>query len=652
MKVLRSDEIFETIENLVKAASFSVKISSAWLKGNLVENLLKVLPENVSLEVVLRASELRDFFITDDYVFKKIKEKNGDIFLNNRLHAKFIIVDNKKAVVGSANFTEAGFSDYSKGNIEAAVYYDIEDDENEVNKLISYFEKIKEDSVKFDDDLVGFAINPVKSNSFEFILIEPDIKEESYVEVKTKEGIILGKVTSIYSYDMGFFANPFSSRETPLFGSFETFKTLFTARRDKNWKKAAVWSYLNENGDKVKVAVANVLGIIKDGKLETLLKPFDVGEAVYRASLKSLESLLKKNFSGSSMKYPIKIGKLEDSDIDVYIDLKEIINKHMLVLGTTGSGKSYFVKLLLSRIIRDNKNTLNQIFIFDPHGEYFDTLKEFGIPEDYILHIVFEDTLFPVYPEEVIDFIKSLGYSCLVSGNAKAASNNRSLISKFVKPSMKTTIFKEKGLLDLFKLLQPNEGITSNHVINEAIDIYEERILNNQRDIYNSLKEAISNNKKTIIFNFSKITDPKTRVNLAGLIMQELFKKNKEDKKERLIVLEEAHNFAPESSYGDVSAGKDNLALTMARKIASEGRKFNLGLVIITQRPAQVSKYVLSQANTQVMFRTLNSSDLDSISTYVEYTGKDIINLLPSLQTGMGVLSGLGVPFPLLVRVN
>jgi len=118
------------------------------------------------------------------------------------------------------------------------------------------------------------------------------------------------------------------------------------------------------------------------------------------------------------------------------------------------------------------------------------------------------------------------------------------------------------------------------------------------------------------------------------------------------LVLEEAHSFAPETAYGDVSAGKDNLSLTFARKIASEGRKFNLGLVVITQRPAQVSKYVLSQANTQVMFRTMNSADLSAIESYVEFARGDLLGLLPSFQTGTAVLSGLGAPFPLVLRVG
>jgi DNA helicase HerA-like ATPase len=87
----------------------------------------------------------------------------------------------------------------------------------------------------------------------------------------------------------------------------------------------------------------------------------------------------------------------------------------------------------------------------------------------------------------------------------------------------------------------------------------------------------------------------------------------------------------------------------MSRKIAAEGRKFGIGLVTITQRPAQVSKYVLAQMNTQAMFRTVNSSDLSAISTYVEYTGGETVSLLPQLTVGQAVFSGLGVPFPAVV---
>lgn len=67
--------------------------------------------------------------------------------------------------------------------------------------------------------------------------------------------------------------------------------------------------------------------------------------------------------------------------------------------------------------------------------------------------------------------------------------------------------------------------------------------------------------------------------------MQEIFYQNKFKPKDRIMILEEAHNFAPEKGYGDVSTGGENLSLSFAKKIAAEGRKFNLGLVVITKRP-------------------------------------------------------------------
>jgi len=647
VKILKSDEIYNCIENMIKRAGRSIKISSAWLKGSLVKRLLDNLPDaDIKIEVILRASELRDLLITDDIVFRRIKENNGKIYLNSRLHAKFILVDDKEAVIGSANFTEAGFSNYSEGNIEAAFYCN---NDREIKKLIEYFEQIKEDSVAFDDELIGFSINPVKSSSFEFILLDSEIKEQSYVVVKQKGYAVLARIVSIYSYDMGFFANPFSAGESQIFGSIEAFKLLFSDRKDKEWKKAAVQAYLNENSNKVRIAVAQIVGAVNNEKVEAVMKPFDVGEAVYLASSDILKKLMKSNFSGKHMEYPVRIGTLEGSNEEVFIDGKEVITKHMLILGTTGSGKSHFTKVFLSEFL---KNYPVQAFIFDPHGEYYEELIEFGISPEEILHLKFKETIFPIYPEEIESLIKQLGYAYLINGKTEVGRANRLKLASFIKPSLRKTVFTEKNLYDVLSSLKRDKNSEEMGVEEEARDILGENIITNQKEICESMQLALNSGKKLIIFNFSYIGDSRTRVNIAGLIMQELFNQNKEHRKERVLVLEEAHSFAPEVSYGDVSAGKDNLALIMARKIASEGRKFNIGLVVITQRPAQVSKYVLSQANTQAMFRTINDIDLATIGTYVEFAGKDIINLLPSLQTGIGILSGLGTPFPMVVKVR
>lgn len=653
MKLLTSDNIFNQITEIVRSAQENMKIASAWIKGKYFEDILDIAKEkNIPVEIILRASEFQDLIITDDRVFRKIQEAGGKVYLCNRLHAKFIIVDNKKAVVGSANFTEAGLSDISKGNIEAGVFYDSSDGEEEIEKLISYFESIKEKhSHEFGNDLLGFTLNPVKSHSFEFILIDEDVSEQSYVEIRLNEGKVLARVTSIYAYDTGFFANPFTSYESPVFAPLEDFKKIFSDDKDKEWKKSAVYAYISGNGNRMKVGTAEVVGIIKEGQLDMVKKPFDVGEGVYKVSEETLNLLMKKTSSGRDMIIPVRVGKLEDSDIDVFVDGKEVVNKHMLIIGTTGSGKSYFAKLFLCRLVQASEDV--QVFVFDPHGEYYNDLVDFLDGDSLIEHVIFEDTLFPIYAEEITGLIKDAGFGILVSGNSNHARENNSKISKVVKPSLKLTGFSSENLLSVVSSLSTgNSGIEINELTEYLKNIWGEYTLSSQPATIDRIEKGLRSDKRVIIFNFKHITDPQTRVNIAGLIMQELFNENKRTLKNRIVVLEEAHNFAPEKGYGDVSSGRDNLALNMAKKIASEGRKFNLGLITITQRPAQVSKYVLSQMNTQAMFRTMNSSDLDTISTYVEYTGKDIIGILPSLPTGTGIISGMGVPFPVVVGVG
>ncbi|MCX7738423.1 MAG: ATP-binding protein [Hydrogenothermaceae bacterium] len=119
------------------------------------------------------------------------------------------------------------------------------------------------------------------------------------------------------------------------------------------------------------------------------------------------------------------------------------------------------------------------------------------------------------------------------------------------------------------------------------------------------------------------------------------------------MVIEEAQNFAPERAYaGSTSAGKDNLSLATLQRIATEGRKFDIGLLIITQRPAQVSKYVLSQMNTQVVFRTISKQNLDALENFMEHTGRGIVELAPPLPTGVGIINGVAVPFSIVFEGN
>ncbi|MGO9032652.1 helicase HerA domain-containing protein [Mycobacterium sp.] len=79
-----------------------------------------------------------------------------------------------------------------------------------------------------------------------------------------------------------------------------------------------------------------------------------------------------------------------------------------------------------------------------------------------------------------------------------------------------------------------------------------------------------------------------------------------------LVVLDEAQNYAPEQQTKWLARGRPSFDAAFA--IASEGRKFNVGLVVSSQRPARVNKDFLSQCNTHVVFRVANVEDLSALA--------------------------------------
>ena len=111
-----------------------------------------------------------------------------------------------------------------------------------------------------------------------------------------------------------------------------------------------------------------------------------------------------------------------------------------------------------------------------------------------------------------------------------------------------------------------------------------------------------------------------------------------------MLVVEEAHNFCPQ--VGQVASSK------VFRTLASEGRKFGLGLVIITQRAAKVDKNVLSQCNTQVILKVTNPNDLKAIIASVEGLTASLAEEISRLPIGVAIMTGGGLQMPLMVEVR
>lgn len=119
-----------------------------------------------------------------------------------------------------------------------------------------------------------------------------------------------------------------------------------------------------------------------------------------------------------------------------------------------------------------------------------------------------------------------------------------------------------------------------------------------------------------------------------------------------VLILEEAHTFVHRdlASEGATLAGR--LCCRTFEKIAREGRKFGLGLVLASQRPSEMSPTVLSQCNTFLLHRLVNDRDQDLVRRLVPDALGDLLNELPSLPSRRAILLGWGAPAPVLVEVR
>ena len=114
-----------------------------------------------------------------------------------------------------------------------------------------------------------------------------------------------------------------------------------------------------------------------------------------------------------------------------------------------------------------------------------------------------------------------------------------------------------------------------------------------------------------------------------------------------IFVVEEAHNFCPEGTRKEGA-----LSRRIIETIAREGRKFHASLVLISQRPIQLSTTALSQCNTHIILRITNPYDLDHIGKSSEGMNKSVLKQITSLKVGTALIVGEAVNFPLFVKVR
>lgn len=111
-----------------------------------------------------------------------------------------------------------------------------------------------------------------------------------------------------------------------------------------------------------------------------------------------------------------------------------------------------------------------------------------------------------------------------------------------------------------------------------------------------------------------------------------------------LFVLEEAHAY--------LNAGNEGAASIAARRVVKEGRKYGIGAMIVSQRPAEIDPTILSQCGTMFAMRLANASDRSHVTNTVSDNLEGLFNMLPALRTGEAIIVGEAVQLPLRAMID
>lgn len=450
-------------------------------------------------------------------------------------------------------------------------------------------------------------------------------------------------------------------------------------------------------------AVCQVLGAepldgSAGGKLDHLRYPPQPATSAYRPDSQDIARVVLGELQ-QKQKRALDIATLSNRPgVDVKVDGHAIVTRHLAILAMTGAGKSWTARRIIEQLAAKNY----PIVIFDPHGDYTGlaevlTLKE-RVRRYYAQFPIFEQA-----PETVITVVETLGWelanthrsmfeelfkgaNAFISGTTDELETRAKWLGDYLSKENITKYGLKPNLFFLADFVQAvvqagkrQDSMAFSQIIewsgreqikvNKQIAGWLEGLPNNLRAAAKQLKQ-MEDISRRVAKDSEPLPTDRTRlvryggisiVALAGytgdfqatiysLVASQIFSARVANELELpvLFLLEEAHNFAPARA----STAAEQHAITTTKQIAQEGRKFNVGLILISQRPSRLDETTLSQCNSYIIMRMVNPADQNYVRRVVETLGEDEARILPDLDVGEAILSGQLINFPVLVKVK
>jgi uncharacterized protein len=372
--------------------------------------------------------------------------------------------------------------------------------------------------------------------------------------------------------------------------------------------------------------------------------PFRPGAHVFRAEEPLIAEVLGLKHHANSGAY---VGLLRNHELKVELDINQLVQRHVSVLAKTGGGKSYLLGVLIEELLRHHVTCI----VIDPHGEY-GSLRLAAEKNGVHARFGVESQGFARQVQE---------YSPDVTLNPSAKpltfslhhTDPRDLLIFMGLTNVKTFLGPLKQLIervgtanpdytvrDLVRAAEAAEGAAL-EVLRERLEYVEESKLLGPQGT--SLNDLVKKGDATLV-NLRGVA-PDVQELVVARLASTLFENRKKGKIPPLfLVIEEAHNFAPQQGQATCSR--------ILKNIASEGRKFGLGLCVVTQRAARIDKSVLSQCNTQLILQVTNPLDLKAIASSIEGLTNGMTEMIQGLPVGVALITGGGYHTPLFCEIR
>lgn len=458
------------------------------------------------------------------------------------------------------------------------------------------------------------------------------------------------------------------------------------------------------------------LNLVRATLIGTLIDKIGTKENVFRRTLETVPEIDARcfaiegdvltafmrviaNVSGDGQKLSLGHYTLDES-AEAYLNGNKFFQRHSVIVGSTGSGKSWTTARILEQAATLPSTSS---VVFDVHGEYT-PLKGEGIRHYRIAGP--EDLGTGKGTKDGILYLPFwlLGYEALISmfvdRSDQNAPNQAMIIARTIVQMKKDYLekSKNKSLLENFTIDSP-VPFSMNDLLAELNKLNTEMVPGargeKQGDFHGKLSRMIARleNKCTdrrlgFLFqipdeaNQLKWLDELSRVLLAGtsqqfdkkggikfidfsdvpsdilplivsLIGRLVFSVQQwtvtEKRHPVALFCDEAHLYIPDRSDGDAA---NEVSMKIFEKIAKEGRKYGVGLVVISQRPSEVNHTVLSQCNNLVAMRLTNAEDQSVVRRLLPDSLGGFGDFLPILDTGEALVVGDASLLPSRVRIK